>query len=140
MKKYLTEKLEYFLKFLEITREQQGPAQEKNLGRFKLYQAETFKIISKIESLDKRFENTLEAWNSGKTEVQAELKGEINRLNEQIQNTIHQITELHQGQMEGFLGEKKILEKDLEKYWQKRKIFTSYQDPKKSASLLNIKR
>lgn len=140
MEQYLNEKLGCFLKILAIVQEQQNFIQDKNLDRFKVYIEETSKLIEKIRELDNRHKDALEEWNSGKVEISKKASGMVDGLVARIRETIEKISEIQPVQIKHFMEEKRLLEEEVVKIRQDRKLFAGYKDTKKSTGLLDIKK
>lgn len=140
MEQYLNEKLGCFLKILAIVQEQQNFIQDKNLDRFKVYIEETSKLIEKIKDLDNRHKDALEEWNSGKVEISKKASGMVDGLVARIRETIEKISEIQPAQIKHFMEEKRLLEEEVVKIRQDRKLFAGYKDTKKSTGLLDIKK
>ncbi|MBI5184568.1 MAG: hypothetical protein HZA01_02425 [Nitrospinae bacterium] len=140
MEQYLNEKLGCFLKILAIVQEQQNFIQDKNLDRFKIYIVETSKLIEKIKELDNRHKDALEEWNSGKLEISKKASAIVDGLVARIRETIEKISKIQPEQIKHFLEEKRLLEEEVVKIRQDRKLFAGYKDAKKSTGLLDIKK
>lgn len=140
MEQYLSEKLGCFLKILEVTQEQQNFIRDKNMDRFKLYLGETSKFIEKVQALDNKYKESLEAWNSGKLEISGKATATLEGLIERMRETIGKISELQPAQIKHFQEEKRLLEEDMLKFSKDRKLFASYKNANKSVGLLDIKK
>lgn len=140
MEQYLNEKLRCFVKILAVVQEQQNFIMDKNLDRFKLYIAETSKLIEKIKELDNRYKGVLEEWNSGKSEISKKTSDVVEGLVERIRKTIEKISEIQPEQIKHFLEEKRLLEEEVVKIRQDRKLFAGYKNAGKSTGLLDIKK
>lgn len=140
LEQYLSEKLGCFSKVLEVTREQQKFIKDKNIDRFKLYLGETSKFIEKIQALDNKHKEALEAWSSGKLEISSKDKDKLEGLAGRIRETIEKISELQPVQIKHFEEEKRLLEEEVSKFRKDRKLFASYKNANKSVGLLDIKK
>lgn len=140
MEQYLNEKLGCFLKILAIVQEQQNFIQDKNLDRFKLYIVETSKLIEKIKELDNRHKDSQDEWNSGKSGFSRKSYDIVEGLLARIRETIEKISEIQPAQIKHFLEEKRLLEEEVVRVRQDRKLFAGYKNAKKSTGLLDIKK
>lgn len=140
MEQYLTEKLDYVQKILDITREQQTSFRQDKLDKTRIYLSEKAKLITGLKALDERFEKTANEWNSGKTRVTKESQDKINSLNDKIRSLLDETNKKQQEQMTHFTEERDRLREELLKLRQDQKAAGIYQDPHKSARILDIKR
>ncbi len=140
MENFLSQKLQLFQKMLGIAQEQQESLNNNNLDQFQSYLTEKSKMIAKIEELDKGFESGLAQWEMEKPRVSETLIKKVNKLNDQIQDTIRKIKELQETHMNYMVEGKGRLKEEVLKFRHDRKVVGRYEEPKSSAKILDIKR